>query len=122
MGKIIFCNTSATGTSKESDFKSDNIIFAGYGIEDKNYNDYAGKDVKGKVVLIFTGEPMVDGKYLVTGTDKRSTWGFRVTRKAAPAKEKGAAAVLLISSSWETVPSGSWRKALLKRRCVFSAR
>ncbi len=93
------------GTSKESDFKSDKIIFAGYGIEDKNYSDYVGKDVKGKVVLIFTGEPMVDGKYLVTGTDKRSTWGFRVTRKAALAIEKGAVAVLLINTSWETVPT-----------------
>ncbi|MDQ2720389.1 MAG: M28 family peptidase [Bacteroidota bacterium] len=92
------------GSSEESEFKSDDIIFAGYGIEDKNYNDYAGKNVKSKVVLIFNGEPEVNEKYLVSGTDKRSTWGYSIARKAALAKEKGAVAVLLINSSWDSIP------------------
>lgn len=93
------------GSSEESVLKSDKIVFAGYGIEDKNYNDYAGKDVKGKIVLILSGEPQVDGKFLVTGTDKRSTWGFRTTRKSALAKEKGAVAVLLVNTAWDAIPA-----------------
>ena len=36
------------GTSDNGEFKSKEIIFAGYGISDKNYDDYAGKNVKGK--------------------------------------------------------------------------
>ncbi len=93
------------GSSEENVLKSDKIVFAGYGIEDKNYTDYAGKDVKGKIVLILNGEPQVDGKYLVTGTETRSAWGFRTTKKAAVAKEKGAVAVLLINTAWDAIPA-----------------
>ena len=49
------------GTDDISDFNAKNIIFAGYGIEDKNYNDYAGLDIKGKIVVAFTGEPKLNG-------------------------------------------------------------
>ena len=93
------------GSSKEGGFKSGKIIFAGYGIEDKNYNDYAGKDVKNKVVLIFNGEPEVNGKFLVSGTEKPSAWGYSTTKKASLAKQKGAVAVLLINSSWDSIPA-----------------
>lgn len=35
------------------------LVFVGYGLNvpEKNYNDYAGLDVKGKVAVIFTGSP-----------------------------------------------------------------
>ena len=93
------------GSSDNSEFKSKNIIFAGYGIADKNYDDYAGKDVKGKVVVIFTGEPKTDDKYLVSGTSKSSTWGYDINRKAILAKQKGAMALLLIDPSVENISS-----------------
>ena len=93
------------GPEKEDKFKSHQIIFAGYGIEDKNYNDYAGKGVKGKVVLILNGEPQVNGTYLVSGTDRRSNWAFSTTKKAALAKQKGAAAVLYVNSNWDSIPA-----------------
>jgi hypothetical protein len=93
------------GSGKEDAFKAGGIVFAGYGIQDKNYDDYAGKDVKGKVVLILNGEPEVDGKYLVSGTDKRSNWGFSATRKAVAAQKKGAVAVLYINTAWDTIPA-----------------
>ena len=91
------------GSSKEGEFKSSQIIFAGYGIEDKNYDDYAGKDVKDKVVLIFSGEPKADGKFLVSGTERPSQWGYSTTKKASLAKQKGAVAVLLINPAWDTI-------------------
>ena len=91
-------------TSGNSEFKSKNIIFAGYGIADKNYDDYAGKDVKGKVVVIFTGEPKTDGKYLVSGTSRSSAWGYNINKKAILAKQKGAMALLLINPSGENIP------------------
>ncbi len=79
------------GSSKEDELKATEIVFAGYGIEDKNYDDYAGKNVKGKVVLIVNGEPKVDGRFLVSGSDRPSRWGFSTTMKAVLAKEKGIA-------------------------------
>ena len=94
-----------SGSSTKEKFKSSKIVFCGYGIDDKNYNDYKGKNVKNKVVLIVNGEPMQGGKYLVSGTDKRTSWTFSMTRKAAAAKEKGAVAVLFINTAWDSIPS-----------------
>jgi len=93
------------GSEAENKINANEIVFVGYGIEDKNYNDYEGKNVKGKAVLMMTGEPQVDGKYLVTGTDNRSSWGYSTTRKAALAREKGAVAILLINPSWDSIPT-----------------
>ncbi len=91
------------GTADDNEFKSKNIIFAGYGIADKNYDDYAGKDVKGKVVAIFTGEPKTDGQYIVSGTSRPSAWNFSIAKKAILAKQKGAVALLVINPLMETI-------------------
>jgi len=41
-------------------FKADELVFAGYGLSKEGYNDYAGVDVAGKVVIIFAaGDPTV---------------------------------------------------------------
>ena len=92
------------GTAGDNEFKSKNIIFAGYGIADKNYDDYAGKDVKGKVVAIFSGEPKMDGKYIISGTSRPSAWNFRIAKKAILARQKGAVALLVINPFMETIP------------------
>jgi Zn-dependent M28 family amino/carboxypeptidase len=40
------------------DVKANSIIFAGYGLSKEDFNEYAGLDVAGKVVMIFaTGDP-----------------------------------------------------------------
>ncbi|WP_282054777.1 M28 family peptidase [Maribacter luteus] len=52
-----------------------NIVYAGYGIDDENYSDFEGIDIKGKLVLVKFGEPMnADGTYKVTGTTYNSKW------------------------------------------------
>lgn len=51
------------------------IVYVGYGVEDENYSDYNGLDVKGKVVLVKLGEPQdKNGNYLVSGTTEKSVW------------------------------------------------
>jgi hypothetical protein len=51
------------------------VIYAGFGIEDANYNDYTNLDIKGKVVLIKSGEPKKeDGTFVITGTTEASKW------------------------------------------------
>ncbi|MEO8962903.1 MAG: PA domain-containing protein, partial [Ginsengibacter sp.] len=93
-----------TGSSLATRLKASAIVFAGYGIEDSNYNDYAGKDVKDKIVLIFNGEPQVNENYLVTGTNRQSKWGYSISAKAVLAKEKGAVAVLFVNPLWDSIP------------------
>ncbi len=93
------------GSERANKISANEIVFAGYGIEDKNYDDYAGKNVKGKIILVISGEPQLNGKYLVSGTDKRSSWGNSTTRKSSLAKEKGATAMLLINPMWDSIPT-----------------
>lgn len=68
------------------------IVFAGYGIvsAEAKYDDYAGRDVRGKVVLVFDGAPLVD-------TPHSSLARFDVRAKAKIAKDKGATGLLVIS-------------------------
>lgn len=79
-------------------FKSNEWVFAGYGIEAENYNDYTGLNVKGKTVIVFLGEPKEDGRYLITGSEKSSEWTFPgLEKKLELAYAKGAAGMLVIS-------------------------
>jgi hypothetical protein len=69
------------------------VVFAGYGTvaRDLDYDDYAGVDVKDKVVLLL--------RYGPGGDDPRSKWAaFMPLRlKAQNARDKGARAVLIVT-------------------------
>ena len=94
---IIPCNTN-----ESAKFKSKKIVFAGYGIEDKNYSDYANLNVKGKIIIIVLGEPKTNGNYLVSGTSRSSDWTFPgLSKKITLAANKGAAGVLVINPAQE---------------------
>ncbi|MCL1943028.1 MAG: M28 family peptidase [Candidatus Azobacteroides sp.] len=43
--------------AQDSIIKTDSIFFIGYGASSENYNDLAGFDIKGKVVMMFSGTP-----------------------------------------------------------------
>ena len=89
---------SPVAINDEGKFKSKKMVFAGYGIEDKNYNDYAGLNVKGKVIVIVLGEPKKEGNYIITNSKKPSEWtNPGLAKKLALAAEKGAAGVLIIN-------------------------
>ena len=78
------------------------VMFVGYGIEDKKYNDYSNADVAGKAVIFYNGEPMtLDGKSLITGTEFRSNWSVDWRKKVQLAKKKGAIAVFIIDPNFE---------------------
>jgi hypothetical protein len=91
------------GTESDKEYKSKKIIFAGYGITDKNYDDYAGRDVKNKIVAIFSGEPKNELGYIITGNDTPSSWGKSLNKKAILAMQKGAVALLLIDPNNEAL-------------------
>jgi hypothetical protein len=90
-------------TTEEQKMK---VVFLGYGIDTEKYSDYydefAGKrnaqpiDVKGKAVIIFMGEPMIDKISLVSGDSMVSDWANDWRRKASAAKAKGAKQVFIV--------------------------
>jgi len=85
------------GFSRSGEFAGE-VVFAGYGIraKDLGYDDYAGLDVKGKVVLALRFEPgesdensPFDGKKPTRYSDLRT--------KAIQAREAGAVALVLVA-------------------------
>ncbi|MHA7057382.1 M28 family peptidase [Aquimarina sp. M1] len=76
----------------------DEIVYAGYGIEDEKFSSYTNIDIKDKMVLIKSGEPKnADGTFKITGTSEGSKWSNmrqQFAAKSNAAKEKGAKAIL----------------------------
>ncbi|NND26692.1 MAG: M28 family peptidase [Flavobacteriaceae bacterium] len=89
----------SVGSSSSGGFEAGEILNLGYGIDDPNYSNYEGVDVRDKVILIRSGEPKNDdGTYTITGSNEVSKWSnmrqqFRAKRDAA--KDRGAKAILL---------------------------
>ncbi|MEP0775365.1 MAG: hypothetical protein HRF46_13510, partial [Acidobacteriota bacterium] len=73
------------------------VVFAGYGIPapDEGWDDYAGLDVKGKIVLLLRHSPHGDDP-----ASKLQPY-MALRRKAAEARARGAAAVLLATGPVE---------------------
>ena len=95
-------------------------VFAGYGITDAKYDDYAGLDVKGKAVVIFEGEPKTAaGQSVVSGSAEASKWGSVDSWRAKTtlAKDKGAAQVFIISAE-----TAEGYKQLLAQRGALQGR
>ena len=91
---------SVITNNEDGKFKGKSVVFVGYGIDDKNYNDYTGVNVKGKIVVFFLGEPKNGSNYLVSGTSRSSEWTFPgLSKKLATAAEKGAIGAFAISTS-----------------------
>ncbi len=95
------------------DFKTNEVLFLGYGIDDPEYSDYKNVDVKDKVILIYKGEP-VDKKNNshITGTEELSDWSTNMERKLELAKQKGVKAVLIIEDEIQKVLSDNRRKLI----------
>jgi len=95
---------SAPSANADRDaIKISELTFLGYGIDDPAYSDYAGKDVTGKHLLIFAGEPKNrKGGFRVSGNTEASAWSESDERKLEIAKEKGATTVFVIDPDFKT--------------------
>jgi hypothetical protein len=79
--------------------EADEVAFLGYGIDDEKYSDYKKANVKGKVIMINKGEPMInDSISFLTGSNQLSSWSNDMSKKLKVAKENGAKAVLIIDN------------------------
>jgi len=80
-----------------------NVVFLGYGISDKNYDDYKNVDVSGKIVLIFNGEPYnKDSISYITKSRSSSGWSKSWRKKVQTAKEKNVLALMVIVDDFES--------------------
>lgn len=92
-------------------FRAD-VVFAGYGIEAKEYgwDDFKGADVKGRLLLLLAGEPGGDDPAFFEG--KALTRHGRWRTKLEVAARHGAAGVLFVHTregagyGWEVVRNG----------------
>jgi len=80
------------------------VVFIGYGIEEEGtYNDYAGLDVEGKVLVAFSGEPIdKKGRSIITGSKEPSEWIVNWRLKRNIAEQKKAAALIILSDDYES--------------------
>jgi hypothetical protein len=76
------------------------MVFVGYGItaDHEKYDDYAGIDVKGKVVVLLRHEPQEDDAQSVFA-GKQLTSHALFTSKASNAKMHGASGVILVNDT-----------------------
>ena len=89
------------------------IVFVGYGVTapEFNWDDYAGVDVKGKVILCIVGDPPSDDPKFFGG--KALTYYGRWTYKFEQAARKGATGALIIhrtdlaSYGWDVVKNSN---------------
>lgn len=72
------------------------IVFAGFGISDSRYDNLNGIDVSKKVAIIFSGEPVRDGKPVLSGTMEPSKWAEQLNLKIEALEKAGAKAVVLV--------------------------
>jgi hypothetical protein len=92
------------------------VIFAGYGITapELHYDDYAGLDARGAIVLVFDHEPQEnDPKSIFNGTGNTRYATSRV--KLLTAQKHGAIAVLVVAEPNRKHPSNQERAARIPR-------
>lgn len=90
------------------------VIFLGYGIDDKKYSDYKGKKVEGKIIMINRGEPLKkDSTSYITGSRSLSEWSDDdMEKKLLTAKAKGVKLVLIIENDIKKMLEANRRKLL----------
>jgi len=77
------------------------VVFMGYGIEDKKFNDFLkDTNLNDKIVIILNDEPVRKKKYLVSGTNVHSEWYHNVTKRLAILSKYKPAAVIFLDDEF----------------------
>lgn len=89
-------------TANEMDINTNEIIFAGYGINEVNFNNYKKYDFNNKVIMILDGEPRdSDGNSALADNQKYTEWTSNWRKKLLTAKAKGVKLVLVVKKDIE---------------------
>ena len=90
---------------KGSELESDAIVFAGYGINNENFNDYKNIEAKGKSIFILQGEPTDnDGNSWINGKEK-SEWKENLELKINAARLAEASVLFIIVENYKDFKS-----------------
>lgn len=77
------------------------VVFMGYGIDDKNFNDYLkDTNLTDKIVILMNDEPYRKNKYLVSGTPGHSDWYHNIERKIVRINKYKPAALIIIDDEF----------------------
>jgi Zn-dependent M28 family amino/carboxypeptidase len=108
-------------TDSSISLNKDEVVFAGYGVvaPEYNWNDYAGLDVKGKVVLVLVNDPGFNAHDSTLFKGKTMTYYGRWTYKFEEAARQGAKGCLIIhntdAASYPfTVVQNNWNGSRLR--------
>ncbi len=85
-------------TEPAQSFSNDELVFAGYGVvaPEYNWNDYAGIDVKGKIVMVLVNDPGFNAGDSTIFKGETMTYYGRWTYKFEEAARQGAKGCLVI--------------------------
>ncbi len=102
------------------------LVFAGYGISapELGYDDYAGLDVKGKVVLVLQDFPREDDPAALFRDPKHYRFG-EWRQKATTARDKGAVALVGVRDDWHHPGSddlSAWKGTVASRAGLVAVR
>jgi Zn-dependent M28 family amino/carboxypeptidase len=80
---------------------NDEVVFAGYGVvaPEYNWNDYAGIDVKGKIVMVLVNDPGFNAGDTTLFKGRTMTYYGRWTYKYEEAARQGAKACLIVHNT-----------------------
>jgi hypothetical protein len=110
---------SATGNTGVKTVTANDFVFIGYGIGADTYDDLKNTDIAGKVVLyISTGEPVNNGVFKVTGTDKTSNWSTDRSRRIQFIQSKKPALILAVNPAGGAVRRSNGARMTLKNENI----
>eukprot|EP01118_Nematostelium_gracile_P006455 TRINITY_DN2080_c0_g3_i1.p1 TRINITY_DN2080_c0_g3~~TRINITY_DN2080_c0_g3_i1.p1 ORF type:complete len:482 (+),score=109.56 TRINITY_DN2080_c0_g3_i1:150-1595(+) len=92
-------------TLKGFTFNASEVLFAGYGLNKGDYNDYAGQQVSGKVVMIFAaGDPTQKGA-APAATDRTAMRKAMAERQAKISylMDNGAAGIIVVDPTLDNI-------------------
>lgn len=81
---------------KDMNISYNEAVMAGYGIHTDKYNDYKTIKVKDKVVFIFHGEPIENGKSVIDKQFENTVWTNNFILKVSAAEKNGAKALFFV--------------------------
>lgn len=86
----------------DQDLTAEELVFAGYGIAAKNWDDYGKLNLRGKFVMILADEPVdASGKSHITGKTEKSDWTTQRRMKINAVRERGAKALFIVVPDYE---------------------
>lgn len=93
---------SAYTVLEDASYQLNEVVFAGYGINTLNYNDYNNLDVKGKTVMIMSGEPFdTKGKSYISQNETASDWSRNYRMKITEARKAEIKVLLVVEKNFK---------------------